>query len=86
MEPEMLFWLSFYGFFLVLSVVVGAKKGRVIAGALLGYVLGPVGLILILCSSDKRMVPCPHCGGKTHRHSYQCQRCHEKVYGCLHSN
>lgn len=83
MTQEMLFWLSFYSFFLLASILVGAIKGRLIAGVLLGYILGPIGLVLMICSHNQRMVNCPHCGKKTHRHSYQCQCCHQKVYGCL---
>ncbi|USD58713.1 hypothetical protein J4N45_09230 [Vibrio sp. SCSIO 43140] len=83
MESETFFWLMFYASFLVATSIVGALKGRFIAGVLLGYVLGPIGLVVMLFSKDKRMLPCPHCGQKTHRHSYHCQVCHEKVYGCL---
>lgn len=85
MDSDMLFWLSFYGVFFIASGVVGALKGRLIAGILLGYVLGPMGLVVILLSKDQRMIPCPHCGQKTHHHSYHCQHCNEKVYGYLHS-
>ncbi len=85
MDSEMVFWLSFYGVFFIASSAIGALKGRLIAGLLLGYVLGPVGLVIILLSKDKRMLVCPHCSEKTHRHSYYCQHCERKVYGCLQS-
>ncbi|MCL1140605.1 hypothetical protein [Shewanella pneumatophori] len=77
---NILFWLGFYLVMLVLSTVIGYSKGNVVAGALLGYVLGPIGVLLLLFSKDRRMLPCPECASKIHRHSYFCPQCQQKVF------
>lgn len=75
----MAFWLSFYLFFFLAASFVGYKKGNLIAGVLLGYVLGPIGLGLILLSKNRLKLTCPHCKSLIHKHSYFCPNCDEKV-------
>ncbi|WP_037410754.1 membrane protein [Shewanella fidelis] len=77
---NILFWLGFYLAMLVISTIIGYSKGNVVAGALLGYVLGPIGVVLLLFSKDRRMLPCPDCGCKIHRDSYLCPQCKQKVF------
>ncbi|MUL01709.1 hypothetical protein GNP89_05710 [Aliivibrio fischeri] len=78
----MFFWLSFYLFFFLLTAFIGYRKGHLIAGILLGYVLGPVGLCLILLSKNRMKLTCPHCHTLIHKDSYFCPNCEKKV---LHS-
>ena len=80
---DITFWLSFYLLMLVLAIIIGYSKGNVVAGALLGYVLGPIGVLLLLLSKDRRMLLCPECATKIHRHSYFCPRCQQKVFNRL---
>ncbi len=75
----MFFWLLFYLFFFLVSVCLGYKKGHLLAGILLGYVLGPVGAILMYLSKDKRHVECPNCQQMILRDSYICPKCKCKV-------
>ncbi|EGU36022.1 hypothetical protein ACRZ5S_16735 [Vibrio scophthalmi] len=80
MTQEMMFWLCFYGFFMLVTALVGYHKNNTVAGILLGYVLGPIGLVLILFSQDRRHGHCPHCSAKVDRHAYHCPRCEQKCY------
>jgi hypothetical protein len=79
------FWLSFYLLSMLATVGVGFWKGRVTAAVLLGYVLGPVGLLLLLLSDDKRHKFCPFCRARVYRYAYYCPRCGQKCYGHMHS-
>lgn len=79
----MIFWLSFYFFFFALTAFIGYRKGNLIAGVLLGYVLGPVGLCLILLSKNRIKLSCPHCQALIHKHSYFCPHCDAKVLHTL---
>lgn len=80
MTQEMVFWLCFYGFFMVAATMVGYHKNNLIAGVLLGYVLGPIGLMLMIMSKDRRHGACPHCSAKVDLHAYYCPRCENKCY------
>lgn len=80
MTQEMVFWLCFYGFFMVLTALIGYYKKNTVAGIILGYVLGPIGLILIVFSQDRRHGRCPHCHAKVDHHAYHCPSCAEKCY------
>ncbi|ABZ78540.1 hypothetical protein Shal_4000 [Shewanella halifaxensis HAW-EB4] len=80
---NVLFWLSFYLLMLAVSIAIGYCKGNMVAGALLGYVLGPVGVILMLLSKNRKMLPCPECGDRIHRHTYICPHCQQKVLNRL---
>ncbi|QQX80034.1 hypothetical protein JK628_21540 [Shewanella sp. KX20019] len=82
---NIVFWLGFYLLMLLASIIIGYRKGNIVAGALLGYVLGPIGVLILLLSKDRKMLPCPECGSKIHRHSYKCPKCHQKVLNRLES-
>lgn len=84
MTINMLFWLVFYLVFFLLSVFIGYRKGNVIAGILLGYVLGPIGALLMYLSKDKNHILCPSCQHSIHRQSYYCPKCKSKVRLALH--
>lgn len=80
---NILFWLSFYLLMLAVSIAIGYRKGNVVAGALLGYVLGPVGVVLMLLSKDRKMLSCPECHKRVHRYTYICPYCQQKVFNRL---
>lgn len=83
MENAMIFWLMFYLFFFVASSMVGYYKNQTVAGVLLGYVFGPIGLLLLLMSTDKRRGKCRHCGAMVDNRSYFCPKCKSKCYNNL---
>jgi len=74
----MLFWLGFYLFFFLLSTYIGYQKGNLVAGILLGYVLGPIGVICIYLSKDRKHMICQSCNSKIHVKSYFCPQCKTK--------
>lgn len=80
MDESMVFWLGFYLCFFAMSTYVGFKKNNLVAGVLLGYILGPIGLILLLMSSDRKQGTCPHCSQRIDRQSYICPKCEQKCY------
>ncbi|NOH47335.1 hypothetical protein F0262_04605 [Vibrio rotiferianus] len=80
MDETMVFWLGFYLFFLCLSTFVGYLKNNVIAGVLLGYVLGPIGFLLLLLSQDRKHGRCPYCQRKVNVQAYFCPHCENKCY------
>ncbi|MGF1693169.1 hypothetical protein [Photobacterium kagoshimensis] len=73
------FWLCFYLFFFILAVAIGYHKGNLVAGILLGYVLGPIGVLLLCLSKDRKHITCPYCDAQIHKRSYFCPKCREKV-------
>ncbi len=80
MDSNMVFWLSFYGCFLMLSTYIGYRKNSLVAGILLGYVLGPIGVVLMLLSQDRKYGQCPQCHAKVHHKAYFCPKCEAKCY------
>ena len=81
MEFSTLFWFSFYAFFFFISSVIGYQKGHFIAGVLLGYVLGPIGALLMYFSKDKKHIACGSCQAEIHHKSYYCPKCNAQVLG-----
>lgn len=79
MTFNIIFWLCFYLFFFALSVYIGRRKGNLIAGVLLGYVLGPIGALLMYFSKDRRHVTCPSCQQLIEKNAYICPHCRSKV-------
>ena len=79
MEFGIVFWFLFYLAFFCLSTYLGYQKGNLIAGILLGYVLGPIGALLIYMSKDRKHITCPSCHAEIHKRSYICPKCQVKV-------
>jgi len=57
---------------------MGYWKGNLVAGILLGYVLGPIGVICIYLSKDRRHMNCNNCATRINIKSYYCPCCHAK--------
>jgi ribosomal protein L40E len=74
----MIFWLGYYLFFFSISVLIGLFKGHLIAGVLLGYVLGSAGVVLMYLSKDRKQVICSHCNASINITSYLCPECKTK--------
>ncbi|PSU35223.1 hypothetical protein C9I99_07830 [Photobacterium lutimaris] len=79
MEFDIAFWFCFYLAFFCLSTYLGYQKGNLIAGILLGYVLGPIGALLMFMSKDRRHIECPSCHLEIDRRSYICPKCHVQI-------
>ena len=79
MEFGIVFWFLFYLAFFCLSTYLGYQKGNLIAGILLGYVLGPIGALLMYMSKDRKHISCPSCQAEINKRSYICPKCHAKV-------
>jgi hypothetical protein len=54
--------------------VIGQPKGYPIAGPVLGFLLGPIGLFILRMSSEKVM-PCPFCCQKIKKTAQVCKYC-----------
>jgi hypothetical protein len=51
-----LVWLAF----IIATIVMAQRKGQLLAGILLGFLLGPIGFLVVALMSGDRL-PCPYC-------------------------
>jgi predicted amidophosphoribosyltransferase len=70
-------WLALWG---GIGYLIGAGKGRGDEGALLGILLGPIGLLIALLQGDKRR-RCEFCHGPVPVNATACPRCHVELDG-----
>jgi hypothetical protein len=76
MRPEFLFLIAtVWG---AIGVGIGVPKGQPIAGGFLGFLLGPLGILLLVISSGK-LVPCPSCCQKIKKGALTCKHCGTNV-------
>lgn len=62
MAMDYLVLLACWCFFAVVGYLIGAAKGNAGTGAVWGFLLGPIGWLIVAVSKDKRK-KCPYCGG-----------------------
>lgn len=62
-----------------IGAAIGEHKGRRSLGCLLGFLLGPLGWAIILCTSDCRR-KCPECGGAIPENVRKCMHCGSELY------
>ena len=63
----------------LISVVIGTRKGNPIGGASLGYLLGPLGAIIVLLSGNKNRKACPYCADKKQKKAILCPHYNKDV-------
>ena len=56
-------------------IAIGVRKGSPIGAAVLGLVLGPLGLLLVALSGAANRRPCPLCGESVLRLAVVCCHC-----------
>ena len=79
MDEPFVMWVFFIWLTcVVISAVVGAKRGNPLGGTFLGVMLGPLGLVIVLLSKDKNRVPCPFCAEKIQKKAKICLFCRKE--------
>jgi hypothetical protein len=83
---DMTFFAVVWLFSIVIAGCIGVMKERTAFGILLGFLLGFVGVLIILCfpsakAPGPRMLPCPYCRGLIHPEASVCQHCHSTTLG-----
>lgn len=71
MESDWFIWPVVFG---IIGLLIGAQKGRVLAGGLWGFFLGPLGLLVV--GLGPNMKPkCPKCFGVIEPMASKCKNC-----------
>jgi hypothetical protein len=65
----------------VIGYLLGKSKGKPVAGSLFGFLLGPVGWLLIAFSPDARP-KCPQCKGPIEPGARKCRNCGSEIPRC----
>jgi len=64
---------------ILVSSVIGSRKGSPIAGTVLGLILGPLGAIIVLLSGDKNRIACQYCAEKIQKVAKICPHCRKDI-------
>lgn len=82
---QMVLWVLYdFVIFGSIGMVIGSRKGRVMAGLLWSMLLGPIGWLLVgfgpnLKVGDAIAKPCPHCRQLIARTVAECPHCAGRV-------
>lgn len=82
MDDVMLWWVVVLGLGAAVGAVVGTSKHRVLAGAIWGALLGPLGWLIVAVGPDaaeRRAKRCPHCVGLVPVGQGECAHCNRRV-------
>lgn len=71
MEGLVLFWVCCG----LIASIVGAKKGEGVIGFIVGFVFGPIGLLLVIASKGKDGWRCRFCKEGVHKDATVCKHC-----------
>lgn len=66
---------------IIASAAIGHRKGSPMGATFLGFVLGPVGLIIVLLSGSANRRPCPFCAEPILKKASVCPHCQRDVSG-----
>ena len=58
--------------------IIGGQKGAGCLGFIVGFLLGPVGIVIALVMKGERKI-CPHCRGYVDLHASKCPHCQESI-------
>jgi hypothetical protein len=72
--PELIV-ICFLLAFPVIGYVVGARRGRSTLGLLLGFLLGPIGWLVLLIIPPANLPKCPDCKGDVISGATKCKNC-----------
>ena len=81
MEQAILWWIVFA----IIGGAIGAMKGRVGPGILLGVLLGPLGILFSLGLTSQKDLDkkstrkCPYCAERIQKKAKVCKHCHKSV-------
>jgi uncharacterized membrane protein len=64
---------------ILISAVIGARKGSPLGGTILGLILGPLGTVIVLLSGDKNRSACPYCAEQIQKAAKICPHCHKEL-------
>lgn len=62
---------------LLIGAIIGASRGRIVAGMLWAF-LGPIGWLIMFLSEDKRE-KCPKCGSVVNDNAFICKSCGNRL-------
>ena len=62
---------------------IGNHKGRIAMGIICGFMLGPIGVIVIACMPSALGEKCPFCGGRMNKGASACCHCGRQVHGTI---
>ena len=62
----------------LIGAAVGSSKNLGLWGFVVGFLLGPIGLLIVVLSSGNR-IPCPFCCEKMNRRATVCPHCQRDV-------
>lgn len=80
-STTILLWIAFT----IIGTAIGHNKGRAGEGALLGFVLGPIGILIALCLKSQKELEerntkeCPHCAERVAVAAKLCKHCGQAV-------
>jgi hypothetical protein len=58
----------------LVGALIGQSKGRVGAGAFFGFLIGPIGWLIIALGPNKKP-KCPFCNGEIAKGAIKCKNC-----------
>jgi hypothetical protein len=82
MDDVMLWFTVSIGVGALIGALVGLSKHRLLAGAVWGAILGPVGWLIVAIGPDeaqRRAKRCPHCLGLLPVRQPECAHCNRRV-------
>lgn len=75
---EIALFLAYFVIFGSIGMLIGQRKGRVMAGLIWSMLLGPFGWLIVLLGPNiatPKAVPCPFCAGAVPMNQAQCNHC-----------